>query len=140
MAYFKIIEEGAFADYEFIALGETKEALFAICALATFEAMADMSQIQPVDEIRFDITAENDTELLFAFLAELIYLKDVEKILLVQYDIKLSEDYKLSCIARGEKIDQLKHDLKTDVKAVTYHHFELKQTPDGYSAHVILDL
>jgi SHS2 domain-containing protein len=136
----KIIESGAFGDYEFEALAETREKLFEICAIATFEAMTNVSEVKPLREIEFEVSGEDEQELLYAFLAELIYIKDVEKIFLCRYDIKFGEGFKLECKARGEHIDSAKHELKTDVKAVTYHKFAIEKIDDGYRAHVILDL
>lgn len=140
MAEFKVIEAGAFADYEFEAKAESIEQLFEICAMAVFDVITDLSKVSPDDQFEFEIEAENTEELLFVFLAELIYLKDVETILFCKYDIHIDGGSKLSCRVQGEHINPEKHELKTDVKAVTYHHFELKQTKDGYSAHIILDL
>lgn len=140
MAEYKIIESGAFADYEFEASADTLNELFKVCAIACFEAMTDTSKIECTEEFEFELEAENREELLFAFLAELIYLKDVESILLGKFNVTLIEETKLKCVCRGTRIDLSTHELRTDVKAVTYHHFKLEQTGDGYTAHVILDL
>jgi SHS2 domain-containing protein len=140
MAEFRIIEEGAFGDYEFEAGAETKAGLFEICGIATFEAMTDVTVIKPVDEIDFTVAAENDLELLYAFLSELIYIKDTENIFFCKFDIEIKEESELTCKAYGEYIDRGRHPLKTDVKAVTYHKFKFEQTAAGFFAHVILDL
>jgi len=140
MTEFKIIEEGAFGDYEFEAKAETLEKLFEICGLATFEAMTDVSIVKAIDGIQFNISADSLEELLYAFLAELIYIKDVDSIFINKYDISLVGEFDLNCKAWGEAIDNKKHSLRTDVKAVTYHKLEVKKCDSGYSAHVILDL
>ena len=140
MAAFKIIEEGAFGDYEFEAEAESLENLFSVCGLATFEAMTDVSGVEIVEERYFDISAESLEELLYLFLAELIYIKDTENIFFSRFEIMITDKFKLKCKALGECINQKKHTLKTDVKAATYHKLEVFQKDDGYGAHVILDL
>lgn len=140
MASFKIIEEGAFGDYEFAAEAESLEKLFAICGLATFEAVTDVSKVEALEEMDIAVSAESLEELLFLFLAELIYIKDTENIFFSRFGIKISNKFKLNCKAYGERIDNKKHTLKTDVKAVTYHKLEVVQKGDGFGAHVILDL
>ncbi|MCP4580237.1 MAG: archease [candidate division Zixibacteria bacterium] len=140
MGEFKVVEEGAFGDFEFEAKADTLEKLFETCGLATFEAMTDVSRVEAIVEIHFDVSAESLEELLYAFLAELIYVKDVDSVFISKYDISLQENYDLSCKAWGEIIDSEKHNLRTDVKAVTYHKLEIKKSNGGYSAHVILDL
>jgi len=140
MASFKVIEEGAFGDYEFVAEAESLEKLFDICGLATFEAVTDVSKVEALEEMNFAISTESLEELLFLFLAELIYIKDTENIFFSRFEIKITNKFKLSCKAYGERIDNKKHTLKTDVKAVTYHKLEVVKKSDGYGAHVILDL
>lgn len=140
MAEFKVIEEGAFGDYDFQASAGTLEELFAICAAATFDAMTDVRKIQLIDEVEFEENADNLEDLLYAFLAELIYIKDAEKLFFGKFDIEINEGFNLKCKAYGEHINNDKHELKTDVKAVTYHHLKVEKMGSGYSAHVILDL
>jgi len=140
MGIFKIIEEGAFADFEFEARAESIEELFAVCGQATFEAMTDTAKVDLIESVQFDVSASTLEDLLFTFLAELIYLKDVKKIFFSKFEIEISDKFDLSCKATGEYIDNKKHDLRTDVKAVTYHKLSIKKDDTGYSAHVILDL
>jgi len=140
MAEFKVIEEGASSDYEFQASAETLEELFAICGVATFDCIADVHKVEAIEKTKFDVEADTLEDLLYAFLAELIYIKDTEKLLLSKFAIELKEGIKLQCLAFGEHISSEKHDFKTDVKAVTYHHLKVEKTGSGYSAHVILDL
>jgi len=46
----------------------------------------------------------------------------------------------LTASASGENIDEKKHNLRTDIKAVTYHMFEVKKTGDTWNARVVLDI
>jgi SHS2 domain-containing protein len=140
MAEFRVIEAGAFADYEFEAEADTREELYAICAVAAFDAMTNVANIKPEKTIEFEVAANNDEDLLYAFLAELIYIKDIEHTLFGKFEINLIEEFRLKCRASGELIDPRKQELKTDVKAVTYHKLKFGKSDRGYSAHVILDL
>jgi len=140
IAGFKIIEEGAFADFEFEARAESVEELFAVCGKAVFEAMTDLSKIELKETIKFEVEGASLEDLLFAFLAELIYLKDVKKIFFREFNVEIEGSYKLKCAAKGESIDRGKHDLRTDVKAVTYHKLKVAKNDCGFNAHVILDL
>lgn len=54
--------------------------------------------------------------------------------------IKKNDFYKLKATASGETINQEKHTLRSDVKAVTYHMFEVKKTGENWTARVILDI
>jgi len=140
MAAFRVIEEGAFGDYEFEAEAQSLEKLFDVCGLATFEAMTDVSKVESAEEMKFDVSAESLEELLYLFLAELIYIKDTENIFFCRFEVVITDNFKLNCRALGERINDKKHALKTDVKAVTYHKLEVIKKDAGYGAHVILDL
>ena len=86
---------------------------------------------------------ENAENLLFDFLEELIYLKDAKYILFGKFRVeikKIRDNYILDAVAYGEKINPEKHELKTDVKAVTLHEFFLKKTNKGWKCRVLLDI
>ena len=112
------------------------------CAKATFEAMADLKTVTPTQTEK--IVLENKTlpDLLFDWLAELIYLKDYKAILFKDFSVKIkqNENYKLEAEVKGEAINQKKHQLRVDVKAVTYHMLEVKKYKGIWKAKVILDI
>jgi SHS2 domain-containing protein len=140
MSDIRIIEDGAFADFEFEAHAETLEELFAQCGKAVFTAITDITKVSPLQEIKFEVKGETIEDLLFSFLAELIYLKDTRKMFFSKFDIEISGQYKLYCRAMGEPIDRQKHQTKADVKAPTYHKLKIEQTDTGFTVRVILDL
>lgn len=139
---FKFLEKIAIADAAFEAYGKTLEELFVNCAKATFEAMADLKTVTP-DQVE-TVKLENKTveDLLFDWLAELIYLKDYKAILFKDYSVKIikNANYELEAEVKGEAIDQQKHHLRVDVKAVTYHMLEVKKSKGIWKAKVILDI
>ena len=46
----------------------------------------------------------------------------------------------LSATIRGEKIDDRKHSLKKEVKAVTYHALKVERSGTGWVGEVIFDI
>ncbi len=140
LAKFKVIETDSSGDFEFEAEAETLEQLFEICGVALFESMTDTKKVKHDKKIEFNLEEESTEELLYAYLAELIYIYDVESVLLSKFDVIFDGENKLSCRAWGETINHEKHDLRTEAKAVTYHKFKLEKTESGYIAHAILDL
>ena len=138
---FKILENIISVDFAFEASGETLEDLFTSCAEACFSAMAELSKVEQLIDYSIDISADSLDDLLVDFLSELIYLKDAEKIFFSRFDIDIDADnISLNAVARGEKIDYNKHEIKVDVKAATYHNLEIKKTEKGFKVKVILDL
>ena len=140
MSGFKVIEDGASADYEFEATAQSIEELFETCGQATFAAMTEIEKVKPAAEIKFEVQAATLEDLLFSFLSELVYIKDTQRLFLSKFDVAIDSPYHLTCRARGERIDENRHVIKTDVKAATYHEMKISKTDSGYYAHAILDL
>jgi SHS2 domain-containing protein len=141
MGKYKFLEDRAIADAAFAAEARSLEELFETCAQATFEVMAETKTIEAKDKEEIQLKADDLEELLFGWLAELIYLKDLKTMVFGKYKIKIDkpDGYKLRASVWGEPIDPKKHKVKIDVKAVTYHLLEVKKTNDKWSAKVILD-
>jgi len=139
---FRFLEDVAIADAAFVAEGETLEDLFATCALATFEVMADTKRVEPKEETEIKLQHDELDGLLFDWLAELIYLKDAKEMFFGKFDLKIEKKnkYILRGQVSGEKIDYKKHRVKVDVKAVTLHLFEVKKVRNRWQARIVLDI
>ena len=141
MGTYRFLEDVAIADAAFQAEAESLEELFALCAQAAFEVMADTKTIEPKSEEQVELAGESLDELLFDWLAELIYLKDKTSMLFSRFDIdiKKTNGYTLKASIWGEPADQKRHRVRVDVKAVTYHLLEVKKEHNKWTARVILD-
>lgn len=139
---YRYLEDIATADAAFEVVGQTLEELFRDAATATFEVMVDMNSVEP--EITREIELKNEAidNLFFDWLSELVYLKDADAIVFNKFDVSIKKNdfYELRAKASGETINQEKHSLRSDVKAVTYHMFEVKKTGENWTARVILDI
>jgi SHS2 domain-containing protein len=142
MGKYKFLEDRAIADAAFEAQGESLAELFEACAQATFEVMAETKTVEPRNLEEIQLRSDDLEELLFNWLAELIYLKDLKVTVFCKYKIKIEkpDGYKLRASVWGEPIDAEKHKVKVDVKAVTYHLLEVKKTDNKWTAKVILDI
>ncbi len=136
-----MFENFASADYLFDAYGNNLNELFAACAWACFSAMTNPEKVRPSSEFSVELEAENVEELLYNFISELIYLKDVKRLFLSAFDINIAADKRsLKAVVAGESIDYNMHTIKTDVKAATYHDLRIEKTDGGYKARMLLDL
>ena len=139
---YRFLEDIATGDAAFEAEGRTLEELFREAAVATFEVMVDTKGGEPRITREVELKNEAVDGLLFDWLSELVYLKDAEAVLFSKFNvnIKKNDAYELRAKASGENINQQKHILRSDVKAVTFHMFEVKKTEENWSARVILDI
>ncbi|MHA1398978.1 MAG: archease [Candidatus Heimdallarchaeaceae archaeon] len=142
MGEFKLLEEETTGDFAFEAYASTLEELFESVGLATMTAMVDLNSIDGKDDYEFEISATNLEMLLYEFLSEIIFVKDVERVFFKEFEVKITEgeDYKLSCKARISPIDWEKQIHFTDVKAATMHKMVIEQRNDGWFCRAILDL
>lgn len=126
------------ADVGVRATGGTLEEVFAAAASGLTAAQCDEV---PSTGDRFDLTvrAESVEALLFDYLGELIYQRDVRSVLPTDHRVEItrSGELVLEASARGVPLDEV--DAR-EVKAVTYSEMELEETPDGWTAYVVFDV
>ena len=134
----------ATADVAFEAWGTNLEQVFVAAADATMNVMVeDLGTIGRSLELTIELEHDQLDLLLFRFLNELIFLKDARKLLLRVESLsirKVNSNFTLKGVVYGEGLDPQKHPLSVDVKAITLHHFSLRQTHAGWEAFVILDI
>jgi SHS2 domain-containing protein len=141
---YRFLEGLTMADVAFEATGKTLEEMF----LAAADAMAsvqikDTAAIELKMERKFSLKAASRERLLHDFLQELIFYKDAELLLFGKCELKITGEegaYELAAKARGDKLDHAKHQLLTDVKAVSWHKFKVEKTAKGWKAVVIIDV
>ena len=136
----------AHADIAFDAWGQTLEELFRGAAEATIQVMAEnVTAVRPLETVEVSIEQENEEMLLFDFLNELIFYKDARRLLLLPARLTIAKlevgnGYSLQAALQGEEIDARRHQLNTDVKAVTMLRFSVTHAAHGWQATVVLDV
>ena len=134
-------EEIAPSDCAFSAWGENLEQLFEQAALAVTETTVELEDVREVERRTFELKQEDLESLLIEWLEELVYVKDVDRMVFRRYEIDIDESQNsLSARLYGETLDNNRHRINNDIKAVTYHKFSLEKSAGGWKAFVILDL
>ena len=137
----RFLEDIAIADIAFEARGETPEDLLLAAADALIATIADPATIQPRRECAIQLTGLDLSELLFAWLSELVFLKDAETMVFCDTDVTVLEGtpWELSGHVRGDSV-QDNHLLGSDVKAVTKHMYDVSHNGNEWVARVVLDI
>lgn len=142
----KFLENIAIADIAFEAKAKTLDKLFEECALAIIEQSVNPKTLSAKTKKKktLKLKADSVEKLLHDFLSELIFLKDSKQLLFKKIQAKVVEkkenEFELTANCFGEKINQKKHELRNDIKAVTLHLFEAKKTRNGWFARIVLDV
>jgi SHS2 domain-containing protein len=144
MLRYRILEGVALADVAYEIYGKTIEELFVNAAEAVSQTMVDTATVTPSQSSKCKVQNAKLEDLLLDFLNNLVLLKDSKQTVFSRFNIKIkkldAEGYRLNASFWGEKIDPMKHKLRTDVKAVTKHHLEIKKIKNYYRATVVLDI
>jgi len=136
MKRFQLIEHTA--DTGLVAYGGSLAEAFANAAYGLFSIITEVNKVREVESLSVTVNAEDTESLLFNWLNHLIYIFDVEHLLLKRFDITDITEQNLKAVCRGEKYDPARHQLKTGVKSATYH--MLKADSDQNEVQVIFDV
>jgi len=134
----------ATADMAFDAFGRNMEELFANCGLALTDVMTDPRKVEAKVPKEFSVEGHDLESLLFDYLSELIYLKDTDGLVFSNFKVRVRGDkdgFKLQCRVWGDVLDRTIHEIKTEVKAATYHQMKIEELSDKktWRAQVVLD-
>ena len=137
---FEFLKDIAIADIALRAYGKTREELFENCALALMSCMADVGKIPAKEKKVVSVEGKTDKELLYNFLEELVYIKDVDGLLFGKFSVKFSNG-SLDAQCSGATIEQIgRKYMDKDVKAITMHMFEVKEENGKWVATVVVDI
>ena len=128
------------ADIGILAYGLDIKQVFANAARGLFSIITELDGITATEKRDVKITAPDREALLINWLNELIYLFEVKEMLFIKFEITAVSNTELRAKVFGEKINLAKHELKTQVKAATYHMLKIEQNKDGWKAQVIFDV
>lgn len=140
---FRFLEEIALADIAFEAEGESIEEVFRGATQAILETLANPSTVSGGWEHAIERSDLDPSALLFDWLSEVVYWKDAAGVVFREAPLTLTregEGWLLRARLIGAPVDQQAQELHTDVKGVTKHLYELKQTGNCWKARAVLDV
>jgi len=134
---FEIIDHTA--DVGIAAYGATIEELFANAARGMLSIVGELATVEPREARRVRAEAPEREGLLAAFLAELLYLLEVERFVTRDADVERVTDTEVCATVHGEPIAP-HHELHTEIKAVTHHDLRIEKHGEGWRATVLFDI
>ncbi|EMA40083.1 hypothetical protein C448_14183 [Halococcus morrhuae DSM 1307] len=127
------------ADVAVAADGKTVDEAFGAVADGLAAAMCEAIP-DDGDRFSFAVQAENREALLYEYLADCIYQRDVRGVLPVANRVtvdRADDGWRLDASARGVPLGAV--DAR-EVKAVTYSEMRIEQDSDGWNAYVVFDV
>ena len=127
------------ADIGLRARGADLAEAFANAGRGLAALIADPSTVEPREQREVSLPPAEPSELLIAWLNELLYLLDAEGFLPSAITVDAVGAEGLAARLRGERLDPARHEVKTGVKAATYHQARV-ECDGGCLVQAILDL
>ncbi len=128
------------ADVGFDVYGATRKELFSHAAVALFDLFINPDSIDVKEERPITISGADIHDLWINYLRELLYLFNGNAFLLRRVDILKIDKNSLSMIVKGEPLNPDKHEILTEIKAVTYHLAEVNRTRAGWEGRFVVDV
>ncbi|NHJ24356.1 MAG: archease [Candidatus Lokiarchaeota archaeon] len=133
------------ADIRVKSWGRSLEEAFSQTAYSLMTTLSpDLKKISPIVKKKIKIIAEDIGALLFDFLSEFLYIFDVQGLIFSKIDVlsitKSNNKYKLVAQLQGENFNSEKHDIGTEVKAITYSFMNIEQSEDRVTIDIVFDI
>lgn len=134
----------AIADAAFDVEAPDLPGLFAEAGRALVNLQVEnLEDLRPRRRVTMALSAPDRERLLYRFLQEILYWKDAAVLLLLPESIRITEDsgqFHLRAHMKGERLDLARHRMGTDVKAVTWHRFNVTKATPGWRATIVVDV
>jgi SHS2 domain-containing protein len=137
MGSFELLDHTA--DVGLRARGESLADLLAACAEGMFAILAE-GEVHDTRSVAIELEAGDAEELVHAWLRELLFRFEVERVVFGRFDVRLATPVRLQAICHGEPFDPERHEGRAEIKAVTYHGFRVEQDAAGWVAEVLFDI
>ncbi|MFC1452412.1 archease [Verrucomicrobiota bacterium] len=128
------------ADVGFVVTARGLEELFARAAWAMFSVITDVDTVLQRERVAVSVEADDRVDLMRQWLSDLNYRHLTERRLFSGFDVKSADDHRLSAQVCGEAIDLSRHPLHAEIKAVTFHGLEVRQSKGVWEARVLFDV
>lgn len=131
------------ADVGLLARGDSVSEVFEALAEGLAGFICTKEQVQVRESRQLSAEAEDIEALVVDFLSAVLRLIQTDHFMVAAAEATLEEtDRKHAIQARlvGEPYDPTRHEIHTEVKAITYHMLQVKQDGQQWTGRVILDL
>ena len=123
---------------------DTLPQLFERAAVGMFSVLTDLDTVRPTDSTGLSVEGRDREALMVRWLSELNYHHTVHARLFCAFSVETLEatadGFRLSATATGERLAPARHTVHTEIKAITFHGMEIRETADGWTVQVIFDM
>ena len=133
------------ADVEVKSWGRTLEEAFSQTALSLMTTITpNLNKISSKIEKKIEIVSEDKYALCIDFLTEFLFLFDTDDLVFNDIFIEsidsLENGYRLKAVVKGDHFDKDKHEIGTEVKAITYSFMNIEEKKRKVEISIVFDI
>jgi protein archease len=128
------------ADFGLELCGDDARGLFYEAGTALFDLITPPAAPGRCVRRRIEVSGQDWADLMVNWLRELLYLWNGESQLVRGIEVTAVEETRLAAVLSCEPYDPDRHEIRNEIKAVTYHQIEAGPSEDGWRARVIFDI
>ena len=135
---YKLIDHTA--DLGIRVFGKSAEELFENAAFALFDLITDTGVLAGDRQTRIQVTGADRPDLMVNWLRELLYLWNGTDRLVKTVSISALSETGLTAGLTYDLFSPERHDIRAEIKAVTYHQIQVSGGSSGWEAKIIFDV
>jgi SHS2 domain-containing protein len=129
------------SDVGIFAQGTSPEDALIEASKGLVSILVNPENFRPLEERHFKSTGTDHAAQVVNWLNEILFFFDTEGMVFVEFAIDSWTLEGINGRALGERFDTDRHELRTAVKAATYHQFEAHSTAEGgWELRVFVDV
>ena len=137
-ANFEFLEHPS--DIGILARGDSREAALIEASKGLISIIVDPSAVRARESRDFYISGTDAASQVVNWLNEILFYFDTEGLMLAHFSIDSWTSNGIIGRAQGEQLDPARHELRTAVKAATYHQFQLQESGGQWELRVFVDV
>lgn len=114
--------------------------LFETAAHAMFEQIIDTGMLNGEKKTAITVTGIDQPDLMISWLRELLFFWNGRERLVKRVHIEQIKDTQITANIWHDPFDPARHEILSDIKAVTYHGVSVEQTEHEWRALIIFDV
>lgn len=128
------------ADLGLAARADTLGELFQALAEGLADVICPRAKLRPQAETTIAVTAEDVEALAVDFLWKVMDTIQAEHRMVAAVEVREIDETHVTAALACEDFDPARHEVLTEIKAVTYHELKIARDGDAWTGRVILDL
>jgi len=128
------------ADLGIIVKGVNEKDVFIRAAYAMTDLMIEGDIVEKTVIKDVSLQGDDFPDLMVKWLGEILYLFNGEKLVVHSIEIKFISSIMLRATLALSTFEPKHHQVKREIKAVTYHQISVDNVNDGWQARIIFDI